>query len=96
MQQSTMAIAGMSCGGCVRTVQQALRAVAGTRVDAVTVGSATVSDDASRTNPEALAQAVRDAGYRPLTAAIPVAAGPAGAAGGCCGGNRSEGGGCCG
>ena len=95
MQQTTMTIAGMSCGGCVSNVQQALRAVPGTRVDAVTVGSATVSYDSSRTNPAALAQAVRDAGYRPLTAALPVAAGSTGAAGGCSGGRSSEGG-CCG
>jgi copper chaperone len=96
MQQTTMAIAGMSCGGCVSTVQQALHAVPGTRVDAVTLGSATVSYDAARTNPAALAQAVRDAGYRPLAAAVPVAAGPTGASGGCCGGRGSEDGDCCG
>jgi copper chaperone CopZ len=96
MQQTTMAIAGMNCGGCVSAVQQALGAVPGTRVDAVTVGSATISYDATRTNPPALAQAVRDAGYRPLTAALPAAAGSTGAAGGCCGGNSGEGGGCCG
>ena len=58
MQQTTMAIAGMSCGGCVSAVQKALRAVPGARVDDVTVGSATVSYDASLTNPAALAQAV--------------------------------------
>ena len=96
MQQTTMAIAGMSCGGCVSAVQKALRAVPGARVDDVAVGSATVSYDASLTNPAALAQAVRDAGYRPLTAALPVAAGATGAAGGCCGGNSNGGGGCCG
>ena len=96
MQQTTMAIAGMSCGGCVSAVQKALRAVPGARVDDVTVGSATVSYDASLTNPAALAQAVRDAGYRPLTAALPVAAGATGAASGCCGGNSNGGGGCCG
>lgn len=67
MQQATIAIAGMSCGGCVSAVQKALGAVAGARVDDVTVGSAAVSYDASRTNPAALAQAVRGAGYRPLS-----------------------------
>ena len=96
MQQTTIAIAGMTCGGCVSAVQSALRAVAGARVDDVTVGSATVSYDASRTNQAALAQAVRDAGYRPLGSAIPVAAGSTGAAGGCCGGNSNGGGSCCG
>ena len=96
MQQTTIAIGGMSCGGCVSAVQKALGAVAGVRVEDVTVGSATVSYDASRTNPAALAQAVRDSGYRPLTSVLPVAAGATGAAGGCCGGNSNGGGGCCG
>ena len=96
MQQTTMAIAGMSCGGCVSAVQKALRAVPGVHVDDVTVGSATVSYDASQTNPAALAQAIRDAGYRPLTAALPVAAGTTDSAGGCCGGNSNGGGSCCG
>ncbi|CAN5893057.1 hypothetical protein BH11GEM2_BH11GEM2_35850 [soil metagenome] len=95
MQQTTMAIAGMSWGGCVTAVEKALGAVHGAHVDAVSVGSATVSYDASRTNTAALAQAVRDAGYRPLTGALPVAAGATAAAGGCCGGNNNGGGSCC-
>ena len=96
MQQTTIAIGGMSCGGCVSAVQKALGAVAGVRVEDVTVGSATVSYDESRTNPAALAQAVRDSGYRPLTSLLPVAAGATGAASGCCGGSSSGGGSCCG
>ncbi len=96
MEQMTLAIAGMSCGGCVTKVQKALGAVPGTRVDAVAVGSASVSFDATRTTPEAIAQAVRDAGYELLTDGAPVAAGAANG-GCCCGGgppvqNR---GGCC-
>ena len=51
MQQTTIAIAGMSCGGCVNAVQKALGAVAGVDVEDVTVGFATVSYDPSRTNP---------------------------------------------
>ena len=38
MQQTTMAIAGMTCGGCVSAVQKALRAVPGAPVDDVTGG----------------------------------------------------------
>ena len=91
MQQTTMAIAGMSCGGCVSAVQKALRAVPGARVDDVTVGSATVSYDASLTNPAALAQAIRDAGYRPLTGALPVVAGAINPTGGCCSGKSNGG-----
>jgi copper chaperone len=49
MQQTTIAISGMTCGGCVSAVRKALGAVPGVHVDAVTVGSASVSYDVSRT-----------------------------------------------
>ncbi|MEP7383143.1 MAG: heavy-metal-associated domain-containing protein [Gemmatimonadota bacterium] len=81
MQQATLGISGMSCGGCVSTVRKALDTVPGIRVDAVTVGSATVSYDESQTTPAAIAQVIRDAGYEPITAGAPVTAG---AGGGCC------------
>ncbi len=82
MRQITMAISGMSCGGCVRRVTEALGTVPGTRVDSVSVGSATVTYDESRATPAAIDRAVREAGYQPgpVGAAVPVAAG-----GGCCG-----------
>ncbi|MEO7084209.1 MAG: heavy-metal-associated domain-containing protein [Gemmatimonadaceae bacterium] len=87
MQQMTMAISGMSCGGCVTNVRNALGAVSGTHVDSVTVGSATVSYDASQTTPTAIARAVSDAGYQPVghpaTAGAAVGAGKAAAGGGC-------------
>ena len=93
MQQLTMVISGMTCGGCVSAVRNALNAVPGTRVDAVTVGSATVSYDATQTTPAAITQVVRDAGYEPVSAGAPIAADATRANdGGCCGG----GGGCCG
>lgn len=82
-----MAISGMSCGGCVTNVRKALGALSGTRVDAVTVGSATVTYDESQTTPAAIAQAVADAGYQPVDSpalAAAVGAGKAGTGGGCC------------
>lgn len=85
MQQHTLAIAGMSCGGCVNTVGKALRAVPGTQVDAVTVGSATVSYDAGLTTVAALEQAVRDAGFDLDTAGATGKTGGAGRGHGCCG-----------
>lgn len=96
MEQMTLSIAGMSCGGCVTNVRKALGAIPGTRVDAVAVGSATVSYDATRTTPAAIAQAVRDAGYELATDGVPVAVGAA-AADGCCGGGppARKRGGCC-
>lgn len=89
MQHVTMTISGMSCGGCVSTVEQAIRAVPGTHVDAVRVGSATVSFDSSRTSRAAIAQAVADAGYTPHTAGAPApttAQAVRETQGGCCGG----------
>jgi copper chaperone CopZ len=63
MNQITIAIQGMSCGGCVRNVQQALAALPGVRVDAVAVGSAAVSYDPGVTNRDAIVAAIARAGY---------------------------------
>jgi copper chaperone len=88
MRQFTMAISGMSCGGCVTNVRNAIGALSGTRVDAVSVGSATVTFDETKTSPAAIAQAVSDAGYQPVDSpalvGARVAAGSAGSGGGCC------------
>lgn len=89
MRHFTMTISGMSCGGCVGAVRAALGAVPGTRVDSVTVGSATVSYDPSHTSPAAIAQALRNAGYEPVAAGVPAAPPmPVAAGGGCCGGRK--------
>ncbi len=90
MQHVTLAISGTTCGGCVSAVRAALGAVPGAHVDAVTVGSAAVTYDASRTNPAAISQAVRDASYEPVN---PGARATAGATPGGSGGRQS--GGCC-
>lgn len=89
MRQITFAIDGMSCDGCVRTVARAIRALPGTRVDAVHVGTATVTYDPSRTSSAAIIQAVQAAGYRPAGATAPPRA--AGASR-CCGGSSRS---CC-
>ena len=96
MRQITMAISGMSCGGCVTAVSMALRAVPGLRVDAVTVGSATVSYDASRTTFATIAKALRAAGYQASAPGMPVPRAVPVGGGGCCGGGSSGGGSCCG
>lgn len=85
MQQHTLAISGMSCGGCVNAVGKALSAVPGTQVDAVAVGSATVSYDTGLTTVAALEQAVRDAGFDLDTAGAMGKTGDAGRGHGCCG-----------
>ena len=73
MRQIAMTIVGMSSGGCVNAVRKALGAVPGTCVDAVSVGSATVSYDASITSPAAMAEALGNAGYLVRAVRMPVA-----------------------
>lgn len=76
MQELTMTISGMHCGGCVNAVRQALRSVPGLRVDAVEVGSARVTYDPAHITVEAIEQAVRHGGFQPATSG---ATGPAAA-----------------
>ncbi|MDQ2667110.1 MAG: cation transporter [Gemmatimonadota bacterium] len=88
MQQMTMEISGMTCGGCVTRVRNALGALSGTRVDAVSVGSATVTYDESQISRAAIAQAVINAGYDAVDSGALVGAavgtGKAAPGGGCC------------
>lgn len=59
------AVREMSCGACVRHVGEALatnKAVASHHVD-LAAGQVTVAFDASGTTPEAIAQALDEAGY---------------------------------
>ena len=62
---ATYRVEGMTCGGCARHVEKALRAVAGvTEVSMdVAAGTATVQGDASE---DALASSVASAGYELL------------------------------
>lgn len=68
MQRISIPIAGMSCGGCVNNVRNALTRVPGVQVEQVTVGSATVVYDPAVTSAEALRAAIARAGYKPLAA----------------------------
>ena len=60
-------VTGMTCGGCERALGRAVSRVPG--VQEVTAShadrSATVTYDESLTTPEAIAGAIRDAGYEP-------------------------------
>ena len=81
-------IGGMTCQGCVGSVERGLLAVpgvAGADVD-LAEGAATVSFDPGRVTPERLAEAVRGAGYQSLNGVsgtsppgLPVMAKPPGA-----------------
>jgi copper chaperone len=68
MQRVSILIAGMSCGGCVNNVRNALTRIPGVQVEQVEVGSATVAYDPAVTSPEALRAAIALAGYKPLAA----------------------------
>lgn len=65
-KQTTITIEGMSCHHCVAAVREALSALPGVTVDAVTVGSARISYDPDITPLDAIRTAIEDAGYRPL------------------------------
>ena len=63
MKNATFDVTGMSCGGCVRHVSDALRKVAGVEVRQVTIGSADVSFDPARASAAQIAGAIAAAGY---------------------------------
>lgn len=63
MKSSTILIDGMSCGHCVRAVQEVLQGVEGVEVRAVEIGSAQVAFDPDRVGADALVEAVEGEGY---------------------------------
>ena len=63
MEQTTIAIQGMSCGHCVASVKGALGRLDGVEVQEVKVGSATVAYDPAAVTPERITQAIADEGY---------------------------------
>jgi copper chaperone len=64
MERMTIEIGGMSCGHCVRAVEQALAGVDGVRVGEVKVGAATVEYDPAVATPERIERAITDEGYQ--------------------------------
>ena len=63
MERVTLEVQGMSCGHCVRSVDEALKSVEGVQVEQVTIGSAIVSFDPEKVTMGTLIDAVADAGY---------------------------------
>ena len=63
MQSLTIPITGMSCGGCVNSIRNALSKIPGVKEAQVKIGAATVTYDPALTNPEALRGAITRAGY---------------------------------
>jgi copper chaperone len=65
MNEITLSVTGMTCGGCVNSVHKVLTALPGVQSADVTLtpGQARVVYDATRVDRAALVQAVVDAGY---------------------------------
>jgi copper chaperone CopZ len=63
MERVTLQVEGMSCGHCVKAVQQAVAGVDGAVAEQVAIGTATITFDPTRTTVGALIDAVSDAGY---------------------------------
>jgi len=84
MQTELLKVSGMTCGGCVSKVTQALKAVSGVGEVKVSLsaGEATVQFDERRTSPVQLRSAVKGAGYS-ADATSPVHSHQS--KGGCCG-----------
>ncbi len=84
MQTETMNVTGMTCGGCVAKVTQALKAEPGVgQVDVSLPGTASVDFDEKLTSRQRLQSAVKDAGYG--VAAVGEEATASRTKGGCCG-----------
>lgn len=83
MQTETMNVTGMTCGGCVSKLTQALTALPGvSHADVSLPGKACVDFDEQLTSREQLQSAVKNAGYG-LSLGENVASSPS--KGGCCG-----------
>ena len=65
MQETTLKIGGMTCGGCVANVEKILRGIDGVERADVSLdeGLARVRFDAQRTSVAELVDAVEDAGF---------------------------------
>ena len=68
MERMTIPIAGMSCGGCIGNVRNALARTPGVQVEQVRVGAASVAYDPAITSPDAIRAAIARAGYTPSAA----------------------------
>ena len=65
METTTIKVKGMTCGGCVASVERVLRGLDGVGEVSVSLenGEAKVEFDRERVKPEALRSAIEDAGY---------------------------------
>ncbi len=64
MAELTLTIEGMSCGHCVMSVKKAIDALEGINSSDVSIGTARVDYDESKTNMDEIAKAVQNSGYK--------------------------------
>ena len=64
MDQLSLVIQGMHCGGCVRRVTGALEKVAGVKIGSVEVGSAQVEYDPAQCDAPAIRAAIEKLGFK--------------------------------
>jgi copper chaperone CopZ len=63
MESLTLTIEGMTCEHCVRAVRGRLDKTDGVKVDEVQIGSAKLHYDPTKTNIDAIEDAIADEGY---------------------------------
>ena len=63
MTRVHLTIEGMTCGHCVRAVEDALRRTPGVEVDAVAIGSAELRVDLAQLSVERVVEVIADEGY---------------------------------
>lgn len=63
MERVSLTIEGMSCGHCVRAVDQVLKGLSGVEVEHVGIGSAVVAYDPTIVTPERIQGAISEEGY---------------------------------
>jgi copper chaperone CopZ len=68
MEPLTLTIEGMSCEHCVHAVRHRLTITPGVAVDEVSIGSAKLRYDPSRTNVDEIEEAIADEGYTAFVA----------------------------
>lgn len=62
-QTEKLTISGMSCGHCIKAVEEALTQIPGVTVQKVEIGSAEITYDQSQATRQTLIEAIEEAGY---------------------------------
>jgi copper chaperone CopZ len=69
VKKTTLEVTGMTCAHCVSAVRGALNSISGVKVDALSIGSASVTYDETSATVGDLVDAIQDAGYEAREAA---------------------------